>query len=312
MKIAFMGTPAFAVPSLELLCKNGFTPVVIVTTPDKPSGRGQKLNQCPVKEFAIANNIPVLEPFRLKDPEFLLQLKFYQADLFVIVAFRMLPEVVWNMPPLGSINLHGSLLPAYRGAAPINWAIIRGERITGITTFFLQHEIDTGDLLLQEEINILPEDDAGALHDKMSLQGAELLLKTLQGLASNNLQPFPQDESKVSHAPKLTKLNTRILPSNLTDEEAVNLVRGLSPYPSAWFKANNLTFKLFKARIAENKNNHQPAGTIESTKNQMFIKMKTGWIEVLEIQAEGKKRLPIDAFLRGFDVNKLTQIDEAP
>lgn len=311
MKIAFMGTPAFAVPSLELLCKNGFTPVVIVTTADKPSGRGQKLSQCPVKIFATENNIPVLEPAKLKNPEFLAELESYQADLFVIVAFRMLPEVVWNMPPLGSINLHGSLLPAYRGAAPINWAIINGETKTGLTTFFLQHEIDTGDLLLQETIDILPSDNAGTLHNKMSIEGAKLLLKTLQGLKARTLVPFAQDESRVSHAPKLNKINTRILPSELTDEQGVNMVRGLSPYPAAWFKTNGSAFKIFAAQKAETIDESKAPGTILCTKTEMLIKMKFGWIKVLELQAEGKKRLPIDAFLRGFDVNKFEKVDEA-
>lgn len=311
MKIAFMGTPAFAVPSLELLCRNGFTPEVVVTTPDKPSGRGQKLQQCPVKAFALAHNIPVLEPIRLKDPEFIEQLSAYQADLFVIVAFRMLPEIVWNMPPLGSINLHGSLLPSFRGAAPINWAVINGEKQTGLTTFFLQHEIDTGDLLLQDSIAILPSDNAGSLHDKMSIQGAELLLKTLQGLANHSLTPFPQDKSKVSHAPKLNKQNTRIIPSSLSVDQAINLVRGLSPYPAAWLKADGQSFKIFDSKRSDFNQHELTTGTIVCNKNQMLIKMNDGWMEVLEIQAEGKKRLPIDAFLRGFDVNKLSRVDEA-
>lgn len=307
-----MGTPAFAVPSLELLCKNGYQPVVIVTTPDKPAGRGQVLQQCPVKAFAVNHQIPVLEPIRLKDPDFIASLKSYEADLFVIVAFRMLPEIVWNMPPMGSINLHGSLLPAYRGAAPINWAIIRGEQTTGLTTFFLQHEIDTGDLLLQKEVTIFPEDNAGSLHDKMSLEGAHLLLTTLQDLDQKLLHPFAQDESKVSHAPKLNKNNTRLLPDQLTDLEAINLIRGLSPSPACWFKANGLTFKVYEAQVPSSVvNDFESPGSFKFTKTEWWIKMKKGWISLLEIQVEGKKRMTIDAFLRGFDVNKLLKMDDA-
>ncbi len=313
MKIAFMGTPAFAVPSLELLCKSGYRPEVVVTTADKPAGRGQKMQQCPVKAFAVDHAIPVLEPLRLKDPAFLEELKSYEAELFVIVAFRMLPEVVWNMPEMGSINLHGSNLPAYRGAAPINWAIINGEKVTGLTTFFLQHEIDTGDLLLQKNIIINDHDNAGSLHDKMSIDGAQLLLETLQKLDSNQLKPFHQDESKVSHAPKLAKANTRLLPSTITASQALNLVRGLSPYPACWMKANGQAFKLFKSELVNaEKDDSLSPGTIKGDKDRMLVRMKEGWLSILEIQAEGKKRMPIDAFLRGFDVQQLSKVDETP
>jgi methionyl-tRNA formyltransferase len=234
LRIVYMGTPEFAVPSLEILVKNGWNIVGVITAPDKPKGRGQKLIPSPVKEAAENLGLKVLQPTNLKSPEFQAELKALNADLQIVVAFRMLPESVWDMPPIGTFNLHASLLPDYRGAAPINWAIINGEKETGVTTFFLKHEIDTGSIIFQEKVAILPEDDLGSVYEKLMSKGAELVLKTVEAIAEDKVIPLPQDESKaIHHAPKIFKETGEIIWGN-SAESIHNLVRGLSPYPAAW------------------------------------------------------------------------------
>src|SRR6267154_1917302 len=248
LRIIFMGTPEFAVPSLEALVENKFNVVAVVTAPDKPQGRGQKLIPSPVKECAQKHTIPILQPPNLKSPEFLQELRSFQATLQVVVAFRMLPETVWSMPPLGTINLHASLLPQYRGAAPINWAIINGEKETGVTTFFLKHEIDTGSIIFQEKEKINEDDDVGKLYERLMRRGSALVLKTVSAIKDGNVPSLPQDESvQIKHAPKIFK-ETCEVNWNQPSEAIINFVRGLSPYPAAWTNLNGKVFKLFHVK----------------------------------------------------------------
>jgi methionyl-tRNA formyltransferase len=305
LRIVFMGTPEFAVESLKILIENHYQIVGVVTAPDKPAGRGQKLQQSPVKEFAVDWGLTVLQPSNLKDPEFLSSLKELKADLQVIVAFRMLPEVVWNMPSLGSFNLHGSLLPHYRGAAPINWAVMNGENETGVTTFFLKHEIDTGNILFQSRISITPEDNAGTIHDKLMIIGAELVLKTVQAIETNTINPLPQDNlaaGELKSAPKIYKDDCRINWSNST-LSIQNHIRGLSPYPAAWTElhASNqsqLSIKIFQSRPLINY--ALKTSEVESdAKTYLRIGTLDGAIEILTLQLAGKKKMDISEFLRG-------------
>src|SRR6185295_14348671 len=248
LRIIFIGTPEFAVPSLEILVESEFNVVAVITAPDKPQGRGQKLTSSPVKECAVKYSIPVLQPTNLKSPEFITELKSYNATLQVVVAFRMLPEVVWAMPSLGTFNLHASLLPQYRGAAPINWAIINGEKETGATTFFLKHEIDTGSIIYQEKENISDDDNVGALYERLMNKGASLVLKTVKAIETGNVPSQAQDESqKLKHAPKIFK-ETCEISWNQPTEIIRNFVRGLSPYPAAWTRLNGKVFKLFEVQ----------------------------------------------------------------
>lgn len=308
LKIVFFGTPEFAVASLQAIINAGFDVVAVVTAPDRPAGRGLKLQQSAVKEFAVQNNLPVLQPEKLKNPEFVDELRSYKADLFVIIAFRMLPEVVWNMPPMGSINLHGSLLPQYRGAAPINWAIINGEKETGVTTFFLKHEVDTGSIIMREKVAIDDNDTAGTLHDKLMETGAGLVVKTLTTIEKGGYTLEEQDLSKETpHAPKIFKEHCLINWNRGVDDN-YNFVRGLSPYPTAWTKIGGLTLKIF---WADKKYDHQPdqPGTID-TDNKTYLKIacSDGWLWLKEIQLEGKKKMVIDEFLRGFDAKRFTSV----
>jgi methionyl-tRNA formyltransferase len=302
-----MGTPEFAVPSLDKLLQAGNNIVGVITAPDKPAGRGLQLTQSAVKKFALEKGLKILQPEKLKSPEFLEELKGLQADLQVVVAFRMLPEVVWNMPPMGTINLHASLLPQYRGAAPINWAIINGEKETGATTFKLQHEIDTGNILLQEKFKIAEDETAGELHDRMKEIGAELLVKTVKGLADRNLEETPQQLATVNrqlstdlkYAPKLTTETSKINWNKPVDE-VYNLVRGLSPYPAAFTLLNGKTLKIYKAK----KEIDQPsieAGNFDTDK-KTYLKFacSNGFISITELQLEGKKKMNVEEFLRGF------------
>jgi methionyl-tRNA formyltransferase len=314
LRIVFMGTPDFAVESLKTLVENDNRIVGVITAPDKPAGRGQKLRPSPVKTYAISQNLPVLQPLKLKDPAFLEELKALKADLQIIVAFRMLPEVVWNMPRLGSFNLHASLLPQYRGAAPINWAVINGEEITGVTTFFLQHEIDTGNIILQKEVEISPSDNAGNVHDKLMLTGAQLVLETVHAIESGTVHPVPQPESEaeLKAAPKLFKEDCRIN-WELPARQINNLVRGLSPYPAAWteIKDRNGTrhsFKIFDTYIL--KNTSLPVGSIE-TDNKTFIHIGTSSeaLSVNRLQLAGKKQMAVGDFLRGFDASGFTKAE---
>lgn len=297
-----MGTPAFAVPSLEVLVDHKFDVVAVVTAPDKPQGRGQKLTQSPVKEYALKHNIPVLQPANLKATEFQEKLKHYGANLQVVVAFRMLPEAVWSMPGLGTFNLHASLLPQYRGAAPINWAIINGEKETGVTTFFLQHEIDTGGILFQETEPILDTDNAGTLYDRLKIKGANLVLRTVEAIASGSYEARPQPlTGEMKRAPKIFKETCSII----WDRPAANVcnfIRGLSPYPSAWTQWNGKLFKVLKASIPSF-TQHGVAGQLATdNKTYLYVKTSDQWVSIDELQPEGKKKMGINEFFRG---NKL-------
>ncbi|WAC40796.1 methionyl-tRNA formyltransferase [Pedobacter sp. SL55] len=299
MKIVFMGTPDFAVASLAALKNAGFDIVGVVTAADKPAGRGQKINESAVKKYAVANGLKVLQPLKLKDPAFITELKALNADLQVVVAFRMLPEIVWNMPPKGTINLHGSLLPQYRGAAPINHAIINGEKESGVTTFFLKQEIDTGDVILSANTPITEDDTAGTLHDKLMNIGADLIVKTVKSIEEGNYSEVPQPmNTELKSAPKIFKDFCEI--DWKKDNQVVyNHIRGLSPYPTAFTFLNEKTLKVFKV----GKEDITPtieAGTFE-TDGKTFLKFATnnGYIKLLELQLEGKKRMQVDEFLRG-------------
>jgi methionyl-tRNA formyltransferase len=298
-----MGTPEFAVPSLEILIQNKFNVVAVITAPDKPQGRGQKLTSSPVKECAIKYNLPVLQPTNLKLPEFLEELKSYHANLQIVVAFRMLPEVVWSMPAIGTFNLHASLLPQYRGAAPINWAIINGEKETGVTTFFLKHEIDTGSVIFQEKETILDTDDVSTLYERLMHKGAYLVLKTVQAIERGDYPSQPQSESsEINHAPKIFK-ETCEINWNRPSKKVIDFVRGLSPYPAAWTKINDKIYKVFKCSHS----GHSRQSTVDSelwTDNKTFLNLKTadGWVSIDELQPEGKKRMSVSDFFRG---NKL-------
>ncbi len=302
LRIVFMGTPEFAVPSLDALVNAGYEIVGVVTAPDKPAGRGLKLNESAVKQYAVEKGLHILQPEKLKNAQFLDELKSLRADLHVVVAFRMLPEVVWNMPPLGTINLHASLLPQYRGAAPINWAIINGEKETGATTFRLQHEIDTGNILLQESILIGENETAGELHDKMKMIGSALLLKTVDGLADESLSELPQstiaNSSLIKHAPKIFTETAKI-DWNKSRNEIHNLIRGLSPYPAAFTQLEGKLLKIYKAQ--KEPGNSTAPGTMETDK-KTFLKFacKDGYIKIEELQLEGKKRMIVSEFLKGY------------
>jgi len=311
LRIIFMGTPEFAVPSLEILIKNKYDVVAVVTAPDKPQGRGQKIVYSPIKECALKYNVPVLQPTNLKSEEFLNELKSYQANLQVIVAFRMLPESVWAMPAIGTFNLHASLLPQYRGAAPINWAIINGEKETGATTFFLKHEIDTGSIIFQEKEAILEEDTVGTLYERLMKKGAELVLKTVQAIEENNYPAIPQTESnEIKHAPKIFK-ETCEINWNRTSEEVRNFVRGLSPYPGAWTILAGKTYKVFKVSVQSSDHSkwsdYSPGKFSTDNKNYLRVKTADGWVELDEFQLEGKKRMLAQEFFRG---NRVTMSNE--
>ncbi|NEU08202.1 methionyl-tRNA formyltransferase [Flavihumibacter sp. R14] len=301
MRIIFMGTPEFAVASLDALVKAGSNIVGVITAPDKPAGRGQSIRESAVKQYAREKGLNILQPHKLKDEQFLDQLRSLKADLQVVVAFRMLPEIVWNMPPKGTINLHGSLLPQYRGAAPINWAIINGETQTGVTTFFLKHEIDTGDILFSEPVNIAPDETAGNIHDKLMEVGAELLVKTVHSIETGEYQETPQNAiegSVLKHAPKLFKDDCQIR-WDMPAKKIYDLIRGLSPYPTAFSHINNKTFKIFKAEIKEAASAIKPGKYESDGKTFLRFGCIDGTISVTDVQLEGKKRMKIDEFLRG-------------
>lgn len=301
-RIIFMGTPEFAVPTLDILLKNNYNIVAVVTAPDKPAGRGLKLSMSPVKEFALKHQLKVLQPTNLKDPEFIQLLQALQPDLQIVVAFRMLPEVVWNLPPLGTYNLHASLLPKYRGAAPINFAIINGEKITGVTTFKIQREIDTGHIALQQSIEITPTDTAGTLHDKLKIIGAELMLKTVQFIEKNELTLQAQDDSEVCYAPKITKEFCHIN-WNQPSEKIYNFIRGLSPYPGAYtfYPANDkkILWKILFGNIIQQAPQSAPGTIVSDNKKYIQVATQDGYISITQIQAEGKKAMNVEEFLRG-------------
>ncbi len=303
MRIIFLGTPDFAVASLKALIDHGFEVVAVVTAPDRPAGRGMKLQASAVKQYALTQYLPVLQPEKLKDPDFLQTLAAYKADVQVVVAFRMLPEVVWNMPPMGTINVHASLLPDYRGAAPINWAIIHGETETGVSTFALQHAIDTGNILLQSRVPITDEDNAGTLHDKLMHEGAKLLVNTMQSLQDGTLVQHPQEaHENCKHAPKLFTETCHI---NWTASchDIHNLIRGLSPYPAAFTTINGKKCKIFVSKKITDLCEGEPGTLHSDQKTYLRVSCGEGSIEILELQTEGKTRMSIADFLRGNRVN---------
>ena len=310
LKIIFLGTPEFAVESLDKIVENGYNVVAVVTMPDKPAGRGHNLLQSPVKQYAVSKNIPVLQPVNLKDEDFVEQLRSYGADLFVVIAFRMLPEVVWQMPRLGTFNLHASLLPDYRGAAPINWAVINGDTKTGVTTFFLKHEIDTGDVIDRMSVEINPEDNVGDVHDRLMSLGADLTLKTLGKILDGTLETKPQsafaDECQSPRpAPKIFK-ETCHVDWNRSVVDVHNLVRGLSPYPAAWSIIEDdgpLTgrhVKIFETQIdSSSSTNLIPGRMIVIGKDKIAVDCSDGRLLIKKLQLQGKKAMPADEFLRG-------------
>lgn len=305
-----MGTPEFAVASLKALLEAGFTVAAVVTAPDKPAGRGQKIQESDVKIFAKNMGIPILQPEKLKDPEFISRLQSFHADLQVVVAFRMLPEVVWSMPPKGTINLHASLLPQYRGAAPINWAIINGEKKTGVTTFFLEKEIDTGKIIFKDEVEISEKDNAGTLHDKLMETGSRLLVKTVKAIESGDYSQTDQtslirEDAVIFDAPKLFRDTCRINWNNDIDK-VYNFIRGLSPYPAAWTIFQNASgsgpwsAKIFETEKEIVAHSFEPGMLITDQKTFLKVAVIDGFLYIRTIQLEGKKKLGIEEFLRGF------------
>ncbi|WP_233589269.1 methionyl-tRNA formyltransferase [Gynurincola endophyticus] len=302
LRIVFMGTPGFAVASLDALVQAGANVVAVVTAPDKPAGRGMKLTPSAVKTYATEHQIPVLQPEKLKEAGFIETLKSYQADLQVVVAFRMLPEMVWNMPPMGTINVHGSLLPHYRGAAPINWAVINGEKMTGVTTFQLQHEIDTGNILLQESFPIGENDTAGDVHDHMQIVGANLLVKTIKALAAGTITPQPQAFvaiEKLKHAPKIFT-ETCVINFDQPVQQVHNHIRGLSPFPGAFTHLNDKIFKIYQSTIEPSPVSEVPGTVVSDGKTFLKFACKDGYLVTHNIQLEGKRKMNVEEFLRGY------------
>ncbi len=310
LRIVFMGTPQFAVASLDILVKNNYNIVGVITAPDKPAGRGKKINQSDVKKYAIEKGLKILQPANLKAADFINELKALKADLQIVVAFRMLPEVVWDMPELGTFNLHGSLLPQYRGAAPINWAIINGEKETGVSTFFLNKQIDTGKIIDKKVVKIGASETAGELHDRLMEIGSELVLKTVKQIECGNPEAIEQShyfnsEKELKHAPKLNNENCRIN----WDQKAENIfnhIRGLCPYPAAftYLKTNNqeIKLKIFRSSIEFTESKIETARLDTDRKKYLRVKCKDAWIYLEDIQLAGKKRMPVQDFLRGFDI----------
>jgi len=308
LRIVFMGTPDFAVASLKALVESGYQVVGAVTAPDKPAGRGQKLQQSAVKNFALEHRIPLLQPEKLKEESFLEALKALKADLQIIVAFRMLPEVVWKMPPMGTFNLHGSLLPRYRGAAPLNWAILNGDTESGVTTFLLKQEIDTGNILFFEKVTITPDQTVGELHDQLMDIGAGLVLKTVDALADGKVKPLNQDQLEIDpmrlHAPKIFKEDCR-MNWHLDVRKNHNKVRGLSPYPTAWTELSspskeNMVLKIFRTLPEIAIHSHIPGTILSDQKKYLKIACADGYLSLIDLQLAGKKRMGIEEFLRGF------------
>lgn len=309
LRIVYMGTPDFAVESLRALVENGYNVVGVVTMPDKPAGRGYKIQYSPVKQYALEYKLPFLQPEKLKDESFLDALRAWKADLQIVVAFRMLPEVVWNMPRLGTFNLHASLLPQYRGAAPINWAIINGDKETGVTTFFLTHEIDTGKIILQERIPITESDNAGSIHDALMTVGAGLVIRTVNKILENEVEAIPQEEFHIPEealrpAPKIFKDTCRIDWNN-TKEDIYNFIRGLAPYPAAWTELVSPSGECWVMKVFETQKIEETpvfaAGNIRTdSKSYIDVAVTDGYIRLLSLQLAGKKRMSVAAFLNGF------------
>ena len=311
-KIIFMGTPDFAVESLKVLYENGFNIVGVITAPDKPAGRGKKIQMSAVKKYALENNLRLLQPTNLKNALFLSQLTDIQADLQIVVAFRMLPEAVWAMPKYGTINLHASLLPQYRGAAPINHAIINGETKTGVTTFFIEKEIDTGNIIFQEEVPVLPDENAGQLHDKLMITGGKLIKKTVEIVINKEISAVSQNKlisnaGEIKPAPKIFKDDCKINWYNNT-EIVYNFIRGLSPYPAAWTEiadknGKHFTLKIYKTEKISETHSHNPGMLISDNKNYLKIASSDAYLNIKELQLQGKKRMSVKDLLNGFDVS---------
>jgi methionyl-tRNA formyltransferase len=304
LRIVYMGTPEFAVEPLKRLVEEGYNVVGVVTMPDKPAGRGQHLQESPVKKYALEEDIPILQPEKLRDEDFLVQLKMWQADIQIVVAFRMLPEVVWNMPRLGTFNLHASLLPQYRGAAPINWAIINGEKETGVTTFFLKHEIDTGNIILQRSTPINDDDNVGTLYDRLMNMGADLVVETMERITMDDVSTMPQDDSvAVNPAPKIFKEDCKIN-WNKSAVELHNFVRGLSPYPAAFTEVKNekdqvLSLKVLETEVIDQTVSEQPGTLVSDGKKQLYFATEEGYLSVKRLQLAGKKAMTTEELLRG-------------
>ena len=299
-----MGTPEFAVPALKLLLEEGHNIVGVITATDKFGGRGGKqLIESHVKKFAVEKGLNILQPKNLKDPEFVEEVRALKADLQIVVAFRMLPEVIWNMPKHGTYNLHGSLLPKYRGAAPIHWAVINGEEETGVTSFKLKHKIDTGDLLFQEKIKISHEDTTGDVYYRLMELGAEVVLKTVQAVENDDFQLMEQDESLVSKAPKIYH-ETCEINFNQPAMKVYNHIRGLAPFPTAWTTIDGLECKILKSGISDEENkNHEPGTILTDNKKYLKIACQDGYVAILEIKMQGKKRMDIKSFLNGYEIS---------
>lgn len=312
LRIVFMGTPEIAVESLNAIINNGYQIAGVVTAPDKPAGRGRKIQFSEVKKYALEKGLKLLQPEKLKAPEFIEELAALKPDVQVVVAFRMLPEAVWSLPQLGTFNLHASLLPQYRGAAPINWAIINGESKTGVTTFFLDRKIDTGKIIDKREMEIEPNDTAGSLHDKLKVLGANMVVETLDRIRENNISPIPQeelvnDDQTLKKAPKIFREDCRI-DWNKTSGEIRNLIRGLNPVPGAFTELcvdNNESFmmKIFEAEAIREKHQYPPGKLLTDNKNYIKISTTDGFIHVKSMQAAGKKRMNTEDFLRGYDLS---------
>lgn len=310
LRIVFMGTPEFAVATLGSLLMNGFNVVGVVTAPDKPAGRGRKITKSAVKEFAEFSYLPIIQPDNLKDPAFINTLKKLKADVFIVVAFRMLPEVVWRLPALGTINLHASLLPQYRGAAPINHAIINGETETGITTFLINEKIDTGNILLREKVQICPFENAGDLHDRLMRQGAKLVIRTLEALVKNNLKP--QNQAKLIKPGEVLKIAPKIVPEfciiDWTRDNCTvhNLIRGLSPYPCArtFIRKGSdvLSLKIYEAEPEQASHKYKPGHLVSDGKHCVKIACRNGFLNIITLQLEGRKKMNSVEFLRGFRI----------
>lgn len=304
LKIVFMGTPGFAVPSLDILHHSHHEVVGCVTAPDRPAGRGRKLKSSEVKDYCLQNNIKILQPVKLRDEEFINELKSFNADIFIIVAFRMLPKIIWSIPKKGSINLHASLLPEYRGAAPINWAIINGEQKSGLTTFYLNEKIDTGNILLQEEIEIYPNDNFGTLHNKMMILGSSLLLKTIDNIDNIEIRSQNLIDDKHNNAPKLNRENTKInwYKSNI---EIHNHIRGLNPFPGAWTKmklnTNEIIFKILETELVDVYEIFEAGSFKKINPKELYVYCGKGGIKIVKAQLQGKKVMNMNEILRGYD-----------
>jgi methionyl-tRNA formyltransferase len=303
MRVVFMGTPEFAVPCLDTLLKEGHQVLGVVTQPDRPKGRGQQLTFSPVKEAALAAGLPVIQPVKVREPQFLAQLQDLAPEVIVVVAFgQLLPGEILDLPPFGCINVHASLLPKYRGAAPLHWSVINGEKVTGITTMYMDRGLDTGDMLLKAELEIRPEDSVGIVHDKLSVIGAELLAETLRGLSEGKLARIQQDHSEFTYAPML-KRQDECIDWSIDGEKVVNLIRGMNPWPGAYTTHKTKIIKVWQAQSVSSQSDYQPGQVIEVDKNKGFI-VQTGQGQVMiqEVQPQGGKRMAAAAFARGYGI----------